>query len=330
MEDDTIITLAKDDAALRSAQKRYPDFTYSERKIRNEFMYYYNTTKQKTIVENLDALYSTVVSEYKMKIDLYRSSYLNVTDDAEFMNKLFTFGYLPIDKEDISTQESEYDLIERAIVDAKNGIKSCVYIQDLIQKEKIFLEKNYQAYLSASESEVDVATGVNLDDASSEVYKEYASLEQDIVLRIKQAIQYFQGQYTLFAKIQNPEYVTPTIKECDTYIELYFDNEITNERTAQQGIRDLELGNSHVPTPYQSMIQAYYQLKMHKLKKSYLANVRAAQASYIETGDATDLSDLRSLEALDIEQINNKYELMMQHYLSYNTSIKDYKIPSLV
>ena len=330
MEDETITALAKDDAALQSAQKRYPDFTYSERKIRNEFMYYYHTTKQKTLDANLDSLYSTVISEYKMKIDLYRSSYLSTTEDAEFIGKLFIFGYLPIDKEDKNTQEPEYEITERAIVDAKNGIKSCIYIQDLIQKEKIYLEKNYQAYLGASEGEVDVATGVNLDDSSSEVYKEYASIEQDIVLKIKQATQYFQGQYSLFAKAQNVEYVTPTIKECDTYIELYFDNEITNERTAQQGMRDLELETNHTPTPYQSMIQAYYQLKMHKLKKSYLADLRAAQAAYIDSGDANSLSDLRSLEGLDVQQINNKYELMMQHYLSYNTSIKDFKIPSLV
>jgi hypothetical protein len=330
MEDETIIELAKIDASLQTAQKRYPDFTYSERKIRNEFMYFYHTMKKRTIEENLDSLHTTIVSEYKMKTDLYRSSYLSITQDSEFENKLFAFGYLPIDKEEKQKQESQYEIIERAIVDAKNEINSCVFIQDLIQKEKIYLEKNYQLYLSASEGEVDVATGVNLDDSSSEIYKEFASIEQDYVLRIKQAIQYYQGQYTLFAKIQNPDYVVPSVKECDTYIELYFDNEITNERTAQQGIRDLELGNIHAPTSYQSMIQVYYQLKMHKVKKSYLVKIRAAQTLYIQTGDATELTDLRSLESLDKEQIVNKYELMMQHYLSYNTSIINYKIPSLV
>jgi hypothetical protein len=329
MEDETIMALAKEDAQKRVAQRRYPDYTYNERKIRNEFSYYYHSTKEKTLVENRDILYKKILLEYQMKIDLYRSSYLKNTEDSEFENRLFSFGYLVIDK-DNSIDESKYEITERAIIDAKNNIASCVYIQELLQNEKIYLEKNYQAYLLASESEVDTATGVNLDDSNSEVYKEYASIEQDYILRTKKAIQFYQSQYTLFAKTYNSEYSAPTSKECSTYVELYFDNEITNERTAQQGMRDLELGLSKAPTAYQSMIYAYYQHKVHQVKKANLEVLRDAQASYIATGEGSALSDIRSKEALDIEQIKKKYELMMQHYLSYNTSIENYKIPSLV
>lgn len=329
MNDEDIIDLATSDAISRIAQKRYPDYTFSEKKIRNEFMYYFEDQKKKTALENIDSLYETVIAKYNIKIDLYRSAYLEKSDDEEFEAKLFIFGYLPIDLE-MNQDSSEYKMTQRAIIDVKNRIASCVYVQDILQKYKIVLEKNYQTFLVNVGSEVDMATGVNLDDGNSAIYKEYAGKEQDSVMDMRSSIQFYQNQFTLFEKSFNPEYVQPTKKECPTYIELYFDNEITNEKTAQQGERDLERGITKSPTPYQSMITAYYQLKMHKLKKSYLNQIKDAQRNYIANGDATGMTDLRAMQALEIEQINNKYNLMMQHYLSCNTGITDYKMPTLV
>ncbi len=321
LTDEKIQELATEDAAKRVAQKRYPDFSYSERQIRNEFMYYLEDQKKRTAPEGLSALVKSITAKYNIKIDIYRTTYLGQTVDEEYEGKLFIFGYLPLTGEEI---------VERAIIDVKNRIESCVYIQDLIHKYKIVLEKNYQKYLLTVGTAVDIATGVNIDDGNSDTYKEYSLKEQETVMLMRMEIQEYQNKYTLFEKSYNSEYTKPTNAECSTYIELYFDNEITNEKTAQQAMRDLERGVVKAPTPYQHMITAYYQLKMHKLKKSYLNQIKDAQRNYISTGDGTKMGDLRSMESLEIEQIKNKYKLMMQHYLSYNTGIISDTITELV
>ena len=329
LSDEDLIELAQNDAASRVAQKLYPDYCYGEKKIRNEFTYYYDDQKRKSAPEELDGLFETVVTKYHTKVDLYRATYLAATEDVDFEAKLFIFGYLPLDKEK-NLEASLYEMTQRAIIDVKNRIDSCVYIQDILQKYKVVLEKNYQTFLVNVGSEIDIETGVNMDDGNSAIYKEYAALEQDYVMQMRTNIQFYQNKFTLFEKSFNAEYKQPDKKECPVYIELYFDNEITNEKTAQQGERDLEMGISKAPTPYQSMITSYYQLKMHKLKKSYLNKIKEAQRKYIDSGDATDMADLRAMQELEIEQITNKYNLMMQHYLSCNTAIIDYKMPTLV
>ena len=335
--DEDIVAMAQADAANNIALKVFPDFTYNEKSIRNIYQQLHSelSIDAAGMVGETNAYAKSVETDYRSKIDKYREAYISSSQEAPADSRLFQFGYLPL--EGLEVSEETYlpsnftllDITQAVIIDVINGVKSCNFIKNLISEYQFCAEQNYKKFLQTGEAKVEVITGMMVDDTNTTNYHEYSSKESLILQDMQKVISKYIELYEIYSKAVNSTHDCDFDK-CMTPVELYFDTDVTEEKTIRQAQLDSKMNIVKAPTSYQKKISVFFRRKLFEVKIAYIESMRVARNDYVDSGDKNQLNTLREKEALEKEMIVAEYQQIMNLYLSENSAIKNYEIPDLV